>query len=374
MALKYADRVKETTTTTGTGTLALAGAVTGFQSFAAIGDGHSCVYCIDSGGSEWEVGVGTYTSSGTTLSRTTVIASSNSGSLVSFSAGSKEVYVTKAARNVGGLTTADSMVTAYEIDWSARSSTTYSNGNTVTHDGYTWNMVVAGGGAGIEIVNGQGLKLTRGTGDDDTFAWADYTVSGNNGTGLPAYCLGVDHVRLRKWALWVHLYAYNLPTSGDWMYAAIHGAVYPYNYTAVRRCRNAYGVTNNTSTGGLAAWTAWGTTGDIAQALCASNISYADSPADTPHTGTEDVICMVFNEQHNVNVYYGNWSSGWPTFASLYFGAELQGGSAFPPVNSASQRRGRDPVKTRTGWGVGAGTNSVHALTVGHMRITYWDP
>jgi hypothetical protein len=95
MALVLADRVKETTTTTGTGTVTLLGAATGFQSFAAIGNGNITYYTIaGQTGSEWEVGIGTYTLSGTTLSRTTVLSSSNSGSLVNFSAGTKDVFVT----------------------------------------------------------------------------------------------------------------------------------------------------------------------------------------------------------------------------------------------------------------------------------------
>jgi hypothetical protein len=95
MALVLADRVKETTTTTGTGTLTLDGAATGFQSFAAVGNTNTTYYCIAGQASnEWEVGIGTYTSSGTTLSRDTVLASSNSGSLVTFSAGTKDVFVT----------------------------------------------------------------------------------------------------------------------------------------------------------------------------------------------------------------------------------------------------------------------------------------
>jgi hypothetical protein len=93
MALVFRDRVRETTVTTGTGTVTLAGAASGFQSFSAIGDGNTTYYVIAlAGTSEWEVGVGTYTSSGTTLSRDTVLASSNSGSLVSFSAGTKDVW------------------------------------------------------------------------------------------------------------------------------------------------------------------------------------------------------------------------------------------------------------------------------------------
>jgi hypothetical protein len=95
MALIFADRVKEFTTTTGTGTVTLGGAATGYQSFAAIGNGNTTYYTIaGQGTSEWEVGIGTYTSSGTTLSRDTVLSSSNSGSKVNFSAGTKDVFVT----------------------------------------------------------------------------------------------------------------------------------------------------------------------------------------------------------------------------------------------------------------------------------------
>ena len=95
MALVLADRVKETTTTTGTGTVTLAGASSGYQSFAAVGDGNTTYYTIvDPAGGTWEVGLGTYTASGTTLSRDTVYDSSNSGSLVNFGAGTKDVFVT----------------------------------------------------------------------------------------------------------------------------------------------------------------------------------------------------------------------------------------------------------------------------------------
>jgi acetyltransferase-like isoleucine patch superfamily enzyme len=93
MAFVVADRVKETTTTTGTGTVTLAGAQVGYQSFAAIGNANVTYYTIaGQSSSEWEVGLGTYTSSGTTLARTTVLASSNAGSLVNFSAGTKDVW------------------------------------------------------------------------------------------------------------------------------------------------------------------------------------------------------------------------------------------------------------------------------------------
>jgi hypothetical protein len=95
MALIVKDRVQETTATTGTGTLTLGGAVLGFQTFAAIGNGNTTYYAInDPIAGDWEVGIGTYTSSGTTLSRDTVLSSSNGGSLVPFASGTKNVFCT----------------------------------------------------------------------------------------------------------------------------------------------------------------------------------------------------------------------------------------------------------------------------------------
>jgi hypothetical protein len=93
MALVLKDRVYETTNTTGTGTLTLEGAVTGYQSFSTIGNGNTTYYCI-SDGTNWEVGIGTYNSTGSTLARTTVLESSNSGNLVSFTSGTKDVICT----------------------------------------------------------------------------------------------------------------------------------------------------------------------------------------------------------------------------------------------------------------------------------------
>ena len=95
MALVLKDRVKVTTTTTGTGTLTLGSAETGFQDFSVIGDGNATYYTIqDPTSGAWEVGIGTYTASGTTLSRDTVLSSSNAGALVDFAAGDKSVFVT----------------------------------------------------------------------------------------------------------------------------------------------------------------------------------------------------------------------------------------------------------------------------------------
>jgi len=96
MALVVKDRVKETTTTTGTGALSLAGAEANFIAFsAALSDGDTTYYAIvDNTNDDFEVGLGTYASAGNTLTRTTVLASSNAGSAVNLSAGTKDVFVT----------------------------------------------------------------------------------------------------------------------------------------------------------------------------------------------------------------------------------------------------------------------------------------
>jgi hypothetical protein len=96
MALVLKDRIKETTSTTGTGTYTLAGAVTGFEAFSEIGDGNTTYYCC-SDGTDFEVGVGTYTASGTTLARTTILQSSNSDAAVNWTAGTRNIFCTQPA-------------------------------------------------------------------------------------------------------------------------------------------------------------------------------------------------------------------------------------------------------------------------------------
>ena len=95
MAFAIADRVQETTTTQGTGTVVLAGAVIGYQSFAVIGDNNTTYYTIaDQAGANWEVGVGTYYSANVSLARTTILSSSNANAAVNFGIGTKAVFVT----------------------------------------------------------------------------------------------------------------------------------------------------------------------------------------------------------------------------------------------------------------------------------------
>jgi len=152
MALVVKDRVKSSTTTTGTGTITLGAAAIGFQAFSVIGDGNTTYYTIvDTVNGTWEGGIGTYTSSGTTLSRDTVLESSNSGSLVSFAAGSKDVFVAYPAERavIGGMgyvenaatVTQSSTINAGNNAISGGPVTIASGVSVVVPSGSTWTVV-----------------------------------------------------------------------------------------------------------------------------------------------------------------------------------------------------------------------------------------
>ena len=97
MALVVYDRVQETTTTSGTGSVTLLGAVSGFQSFAVVGNGNTTYYTITDGAA-WEVGIGTYSTSGPTLARTTILSNSNGNTTpITLSGGLAQVFVTYTA-------------------------------------------------------------------------------------------------------------------------------------------------------------------------------------------------------------------------------------------------------------------------------------
>lgn len=146
MALVLKDRVKETSTTTGTGTLTLGGAAAGFQSFSVIGDGNTTYYAIvDSATGDWEVGLGTYTSSGTTLARSIVLESSNSGSAVNFAANVKDVFVTYPAERavVGGMGYIENAATVTQ-------SSTINAG----HNAISGGPVTIAGGVSVTVPSG----------------------------------------------------------------------------------------------------------------------------------------------------------------------------------------------------------------------------
>ena len=228
MALVLADRVLETTTTAGSGTITLAGAGTGYQSFAVVGDGNTTYYTITDG-TNWEVGIGTYTASGTTLSRDTVLSSSAGGDKVTFPIGVKNVFVDyPAGRAVyggetGTVTISSLAATSAVITNLAATSsniTTLSSGSAnitqlqstsatiTTLTGTNWTatsltltnaLKVAEGGTGLDttptngqllIGNGTGFALstlTAGSGISVTNAAGSITIANTSTGGAQDY-------------------------------------------------------------------------------------------------------------------------------------------------------------------------------------------
>ena len=188
MALVLADRVRETTTTTGTGTVTLSGtAPTGYQTFStAIGNANTTYYTINAG-FQWEVGIGTYTTAGLTLSRDTVLSSSSGGALVDFAVGTKDVFVTypaeksvnyNASNNVGiGTTAPTRLLSVYDGD-AAITKDTASAASSIIY----MNKGRGSAGAPANISSGDNLGAVWFNG---------YSGSGNNnGYGYGAYVGG----------------------------------------------------------------------------------------------------------------------------------------------------------------------------------------
>ena len=159
MALVVADRVKETTTTTGTGTYTLAGAETGFESFSAIGNGNTTYYCCTDG-TDFEVGIGTYTASGTTLARTTILQSSNSDAAVNWTSGTRDIFCTQPAEKAVFLNASDN------IELADDEKIVLGTGGDleIFHDGS--KSVIRDVGTGRLLIRASELDVTNGAGTE----------------------------------------------------------------------------------------------------------------------------------------------------------------------------------------------------------------
>ena len=189
MALALNDRVRETTSTTGTGAVTLGGAVDGFQTFAAgIGNSNTTYYAISlNSANEWEVGRGTLNGDSSTLTRTTVLESSNGDAAVDFSAGAKEIFCTLPSEKAVYLDASDNQVGGFT---SLVADTTPQLGGNLDVNGQD---IVSASNADIDIIpNGTGdVNLGADTvqvGDNDanatitTQGTGDLILNTNNGT------------------------------------------------------------------------------------------------------------------------------------------------------------------------------------------------
>jgi len=176
VALKFAPRVKETSTTTGTGTYTLAGAVTKFQTFAAIGDGNTCYYAVtDDSSNDWEEGLGTYTAAGTTLARTAILRSSNSNNAVSWPAGTRTIFVAIPADVNGSLRIG--VQPSFRVRRTSNQTITHNTDATVVFDASDEAST------GLSYDTGTGI-MTFGAGTGGLWIFTIYSSWDSNATGL----------------------------------------------------------------------------------------------------------------------------------------------------------------------------------------------
>lgn len=252
----------------------------------------------------------------------------------------------------------DNLVVAHETIFAGMATQSFTNGQTPTLNGIQYTVSIANS-ATMAIV-ADGLKVT-------------YPTSGEAFFSTPVNVLGSilskSQMRRGGFAIWVRLHSWTFAGSAVGYVLGVGSNNYPEWSWGTFRARYQNGAANNAN----GSFTAWGRFNGVE-----SHSAYSAS-ADTAGAGTavmnsaDDVCCMYFRAPYLCDFYYGAWSSGWPTFESLKWGASI---NLVQNPNSVNFVDFRDPATT---WALyfssGAGGNSTsNQMTTYGWRVTYWDP
>ena len=251
----------------------------------------------------------------------------------------------------------DNIVVAHETIFAGMATQSFTNATPVVLNGVTWTPTIAAS-ATMAIV-ADGLKVTYPT-SGEVFFLTPITQFGT--------WLGKSRIRRGGWAIWCRLHSWTFAGTAIGYVMGVGNNNYPDFSWGTFRARNSSGAPNNAN----GSFTAWGRFNGAE-----TNQPYG-AMADTSGTGTaiqndaSDVCCMYFRTPYVCEFYYGTWSSGWPTFESLKWGASIN----LLPALSTAHYRLKDPA---TVWGLylisGSGGNSTsNNMTVHGFRVTYWDP
>lgn len=191
--------------------------------------------------------------------------------------------------------------------------TGYTNGNTYTIDGSDYTAAVPGGGA-IDMV-ATGLRLRRGTTSGSSAATMTIAAAATNGNFTSI--IGEDRFRRNPWAIWIRLASYdftNTAAGNSWSGLAVQGPYPKWGFQLRSRARNING-TPNTTTGGIA----------LDHWMFGTDVN----PSSYPGVSTADVLCALVRDFNTVDVYYGTYSGGWPTIASMTLMGRVAGASGW---------------------------------------------